>query len=139
MAPGKLDISSLPLHRIPAEVYMDLLGIPEEDLSNPPGPAGPSNGNAQQANEKDKRTFSSQLRFASEDGLSAEEEMQRVFGGKNVGAAKAKRDRVWVEPEETTLFRAWGCGVREIEREFGGFGGLKSIDVSFVFYFMSWD
>jgi hypothetical protein len=79
---GKLDISSLKLKRIPANVYTTFLGISPRDLSNPPDVA-----------EK----------------------------GDAVG--------VYGDVEEIVSWKAGSNEVEEVEKEIGGFGGLKVFEV----------
>lgn len=38
----------------------------------------------------------------------------------------------WVEPEELTAFKANGNMLKEIDLEVGLFGGLKTLDVSYI-------
>ncbi|KAL7422745.1 hypothetical protein Q5752_002037 [Cryptotrichosporon argae] len=109
---GKLDLASLHLDRLPAQVYTDLLGVPLDSLSRPPSPpsdqspALPSLGNFDSA-------------------LSLAEASDRGFGANGV-----RREPAWTEPEELTNLRACDNAISEIEREIGGFGGLKSVDLS---------
>ena len=42
------------------------------------------------------------------------------------------RGAVWVEPEELTAFKASSNRIREIDSEFGAFGGLRTLDVGFT-------
>ncbi|WWC66579.1 uncharacterized protein I206_100482 [Kwoniella pini CBS 10737] len=113
---GKLDLCSLSLSEIPSEVYTTLLGIPEEELSNPPP----------------KKILSSDLPQGSKlsvdstppKGLSKDDERSLVFG------SKVAKKNEWIEPEELTSFRIAENKLNKIEREIGMFGALERLDLS---------
>jgi len=109
---GTLDISSLSLLRIPAEVYTDLLGLDPASLSHPPTPPAPRlNADLQGMT----RSFEPHMAIAEDAG--------NRFGGKS----RVKEE--WVEPEELVGLRAVENEIKELDIEIGAFGGLKSIDV----------
>ncbi|ORY29969.1 Alpha/Beta hydrolase protein [Naematelia encephala] len=110
---GKLDLSSLPLpnHRLPPQLYTALLNIPASELSSPPPPPPPPSSS--------KPTLSSMTRSISDHlNLTADQ----VF---NIA-----RESVWVEPEELVSFKANDCGVEDVDKEFGEFGGLTRVELS---------
>ena len=113
---GKLDIASMELERIPHEVYVTLLGIPLAELTNPPPKADTKTDVKGMS-----RSFSSQLRLAE-----STEDKSKVFG------KGGKEEEVWIEGEEVTSWKGSGNQIEGLEREIGGFGGLKSFDVSIV-------
>lgn len=114
---GKLDLSALELERIPPETYTALLGIPPEDLSNPPD--APSSTPSSKDVKGMTASFSTQLAVA-EKSSSREE----IFG-------KGKRKEEWSEPEaELVAFNVERNRIEVIEREIGAFGGLKTVNVS---------
>ncbi|WWD17984.1 hypothetical protein CI109_102430 [Kwoniella shandongensis] len=117
---AKLDISSLSLKRIPAEVYTKLLGLQLDELSSPPPPPSPPSS-------KKGDIFTTPRQFGSEfpTGLEKEDERALIFG-----KSLKKGEEFWVEPEELTTFRAAGNELEVLEREMGMFGGLKSVDLS---------
>lgn len=110
----------LELKQLPHELYTDLLGLPLDELSNPP-PRSP---------KKDDRVR----------GPSMEDSFSRLgFGGdesdedsRSLIFNQPRPQSKWVEPEELTAFKANGNMLKEIDLEVGLFGGLKSLDVSYV-------
>ncbi|OCF32862.1 hypothetical protein I316_05499 [Kwoniella heveanensis BCC8398] len=113
---GKLDLSSMSLDSVPSEIYTSLLGIPPEELSNPP-PRPEALTDLPSARNFDPNA-------PPPKGLTKDEERALVFGSKAV-----KRDERWEEPEELTSFRIADNKLQRIEREIGMFGGLERLDL----------
>jgi hypothetical protein len=109
---GKLDISSLSLDRIPADVYTALLGIPSDSLSRPPPPPQP------------KETGLKPLRGGASAGISTDSDRNAVFN-------QPVRE-TWADPEELTSLKGSDNRILELEVEIGAFGGLRTLDVSWV-------
>ncbi|WVF70738.1 hypothetical protein IAT40_005532 [Kwoniella sp. CBS 6097] len=114
---GKLDLSSMSLDSVPSEIYTTLLGIPPEELSNPP-PKPEQSSDIPVARNFDPNA-------PPPKGLTKDEERALVFGSKAV-----KKDDRWEEPEELTSFRIADNTLQRIEREIGMFGGLERLDLS---------
>ena len=106
-AVGKLDISSLDLERIPADVYTALLGIPADSLSRPPPPPAPK-----------ETAIKTRL-----TGTAPQTESDR-----NAVFNQSTRE-TWADPEELTSLKASDNRILELEVEIGAFGGLRSLDV----------
>jgi hypothetical protein len=106
---GKLDISSLDLHRVPPEAFQVLLGISSSSLARPVTPE-----------PKDDTVKTVKDSFANIQTGSRRE----VYGKEQL------REEVWVECEEVTLFKAGENKIEKLDIEIGAFGGLKAIDVS---------
>ncbi|WWC86072.1 uncharacterized protein L201_000943 [Kwoniella dendrophila CBS 6074] len=117
---GKLDLCSLSLPSIPIEVYTTLLGLPEEELSNPPTN---TKSNVEQSDIPSKSKLN--VNSTPPKGLSRDDEKELVFGGK-----AAKKHNEWIEPEELTSFRISENKLNRIEREIGMFGALERLDLS---------
>ncbi|KAK4689115.1 hypothetical protein P7C73_g1000, partial [Tremellales sp. Uapishka_1] len=107
-SPGKLDIASLKLARVPAEVYTKFLGIPPDSLSHPPSPPRPS----------------ANLPRLSGLHIGEEASREQVFG-----KSSEQREEEWVEPEELISFKAGENSIQVLDVEIGAFGGLKTIDL----------
>ena len=103
---GKLDISSLSLERVPADVYTALLGIPADSLSRPPPRPQP------------KETALKPLR----GGVQNDNDRDAVFN-------QPVRE-TWADPEELTSLKVSDNRILELEVEIGAFGGLRTLDVS---------
>lgn len=108
---GKLDISSLALERIPADVYTALMGIPRESLARPASPPPPA-----------QVDLAIRPRATGSFAGHGETDRDRVFN--------QTRRETWADPEEVTSFKAADNRIREIDVEFGAFGGLRTLDVS---------
>ncbi|WVQ85336.1 hypothetical protein IAT38_007501 [Cryptococcus sp. DSM 104549] len=118
---GKLDISSLSLDRIPAEVYTKLLGIPTSELSNPPPPPPP----VLHAPRPSRPARPSTSPFAVDDDDERTDEGRELVFGKST-----KQEEAWTEPEELTSFKAGDNKIESVEVELGMFGGLRILDLS---------
>lgn len=105
---GKIDISSLSLDRIPADVFTALLGIPRDSLARPPTPV---------------QTKEAPIRRLGSTG-NDETDRNRVFN-------QTVRE-TWADPEELTSFKAGDNRILELDIEFGAFGGLRTLDVSLL-------
>ena len=93
---------------MPAEAFQVLLGISSSNLARPITPE-----------PEDDSIHSITDSFADlKTGTRRE-----VFG------KEEKREEVWVECEEVTLFKAGENKIERLDVEIGAFGGLKAIDV----------
>jgi hypothetical protein len=110
---GRLDLDSLDLHRIPAETYIHLLGLPAKELTRPPSPPP-------------EPTIGGSVNGLTESfgrlGQDYELDRNKAFGQK-------EQEEQW-DCVELIALRAGDNRIRELEPEIGSFGGLKSIDVS---------
>lgn len=93
-------------------MYTALLGIPADQLSNPPP--------AEQADDSIKGLTSS---LSTQLSLQGGASRERAFN-------QPVKQAEWTEPEELVSLRAEGNRIKEIDIEIGSFGGLKVIDVS---------
>ncbi|WVQ71055.1 hypothetical protein IAR50_000580 [Cryptococcus sp. DSM 104548] len=117
---GKLDIAGLELDRVPAKVFMELLGLDPNGLSNPPPPPTPK-----PTLLAPKARPASTSPFATEDDFQDDAQKDDVFG------KPVEKEEVWTEPEEElTTFRAGHNEILELDKEIGMFGGLKILDFS---------
>ncbi|GMK59169.1 hypothetical protein CspeluHIS016_0701840 [Cutaneotrichosporon spelunceum] len=113
---GKLDLASLELSRIPADVYTDLLGIPEDELSNPPSkPDSPE--------DMPRMPGMPAIDTLALDDINDEDARARAFG-------TPPPKKPWSEPEELTSFKAGINRIREVDTELGLFGGLRILDLN---------
>lgn len=115
---GKLDLASLDLPHIPVEVYTELLGIPEAELSNPPPKAAPPEGGPRIPGMPHIDALSLANAHPGDEEAKA-----RAFG-------TPPPKKPWSEPEELTEFKAGPNRIKEIDVELGLFGGLRTLDVS---------
>lgn len=123
--PGKLDLALLELRQLPHELYIDLLGLPVDELSNPP-PAPKKDESVRTPGKPGKGAMEdsfSRLGFGGDE--SDEDSRSIVFN-------QPRPQGKWVEPEELTAFKANGNMLKEIDLEVGLFGGLKNLDVSYI-------
>jgi hypothetical protein len=116
------------LPAIPPAVYMDLLGISEDELSVPPAKvveeSRPSRADA---------TFEDRLSALDLNAAVADDTARRAA----FGTPEPKRP--WSEPEELVALRIPDNRIERLELEVGLFGGLKTLDVGCLRGRMEWD
>lgn len=101
-------------------MYTELLGIPEDELSNPPAKAPPPEA----APRPPGRSHIDALSLANARP-GDEEAKARAFG-------TPPPKKPWSEPEELTGFKAGPNLIKEVDVELGLFGGLRTLDVSWA-------
>lgn len=107
------------LSALPSDVYTDLLGVPEDELSVPPAKPEP----VHQAAPPKEVEYDSFGRAISALSLEDDDTARRLAFG-----TPPPKNR-WSEPEELTSLRAPDNRILELEVEVGLFGGLKTLDV----------